>query len=215
MALNNKQLHIPQKSKKKQYPKKVLSLFAAVAVMLSLSACKSGETGQTVESVDEVVSDTGLVAENTATNQSFETTYEITEWSADDFKTIQCCGIDISIPCKLSDIENKFGTKLIESTTGSEIIELYYDGEYVGIVSRNESNEKYRKEDLVTFLSLNSFSIKSLTETSTKEDVQKILGPGNNIDFEYADSYFCDNMMIVFNYLNGKTSIHVAVYEEE
>ena len=195
--------------------RKFLSVLTALAITVSLSACQSTPS---TELIDSVVSEATTVETTTSSTQNrFETTYEITEWSADDFQSIECCGIDISLPCKLSDIDERFEVKISraneEFSSSKDWFELYFENEYVGALCYNIDDYNI-KDDYLTYLSLETFNINGLDETSTKETIQKVLGTGNAIDFEYADSYFTEDMMIIFNYINDKTTISIGVYEE-
>jgi len=151
--------------------------------------------------------------------KEFETTYEITEWSPDDFRTVQCCGIDITVPCKLSDIDSRFETKIIKGevtdSTDSTFVELYYDGEYVGTLSYGKDNVDIEK-DCLSLMMLTKFSINGLTDASTKKDVQMMFGVGNNINNEFTDSYYGNNTMVLFQYFSESgTELCICFYEEE
>ena len=93
MSLNNKQIHST---------KKLFSLLAAAAVMLSLSAYQSWKTGQDLQTSQTVesavtVSETVQAAETTAPDNSeetpFVTEYEITDWTMEELLS------DVEINC--------------------------------------------------------------------------------------------------------------------
>lgn len=195
--------------------KRFLSLLAAIALACGMVGCQA-DTEQTVQEnrqyevhVDETTAPKNLDKEY------FETKFEIKDWVPKDFCTILCHDAIISIPCKFSDIDEKFNKEIVESSEQSvyklDSVELYLNGEYVGILCFPEQDYDI-ENDFLTYMNLETFDIKGLNEYSSKEDVQKKLGAGNNIDFEYADSYFVDNMMIIFSYLNNKTSLTVVIY---
>lgn len=125
MSLTNKQLHIPKKSKKKQYLKKLLSLLAAAAVMLSLSACKLGETGQDLEpsAVIEPPED---------------------GWTLEELnQVLYMNGQKIELPLMFSSL--KEGYEIKEKQYSNEansdrtaVGNLYYGNEFVAIVAFNE-----------------------------------------------------------------------------
>lgn len=195
--------------------KKFLAVLAAACLVLGMVGCQQNDvsTGQIdTEQTSQEQSDTAILTND---ETHFETEFEITDWSPSDFCTIKCRNATVSIPCKFSDIDDEFDKKIVEpneqNVSKLDSVELYLNGEYVGVLCFPEQDYDI-KNDFLTYVSLETFDIKGLNEYSSKEDVQKELGAGNNIDFEYADSYFVDNMMIIFNYLNNKTSLTVVVY---
>ncbi len=149
--------------------------------------------------------------DETETSKKFETDYEITEWSPDDFHTVQCCGVNITVPCKLSDISKEFNTQMTDGeVSGAKFVELYYNDEYVGALSSVGGTE------LLNVAVLDKFSVNGLSETSTKEDVQSVLGNGNVIDSEVLDTYYVNNSVVSFTYSDeSETEICICFYEEE
>ncbi len=176
----------------------------AVLITAALALCGCGDT----QFNDDI--QTTVELNETETSKKFETDYEITEWSPDDFRTVQCCGVNITIPCKLSDINKEFNTQMTEGeVSGAKFVELYYNDEYVGALSSIGGTE------LLTVAILDKFSVNGLSETSTKEDVQSILGNGNVIDCEVLDSYYVNNSVVSFTYSDeSKTEICICFYEE-
>lgn len=160
------------------------------------------------------------IENNTSINQSeneaaIETTYKLADDFSEDFHTFRYYGIDISIPCKFSDIDERLTMEIIkpeQTINGKGWINLYFLDEYVG--SMRGINEDFNFEtDELKFLEINFFNIKGLDENSKKEDVQKVFGAGNHIDSEYYDAYYTGDMMITFEYYREKTAITVAIYE--
>lgn len=200
------------------------ALFLLLASSLLLSGCEVSsaqeneefESSITINDTSEINNDTSEI--NTSEAPRFETTYKITDWSADDFCTVQCYGIDISFPCRLSDVDKRFDIELCNASEDnifdSDTFDLYYNNEYVGSMVYDEKNYDINN-DYLNFLYLESFCIKGLTEKSTKDEVHNVLGKGNHIDDENTDAYYLDNKMIVFNYLNNQTYITIIVYEED
>lgn len=198
--------------------KKVFAVFSAACLVLGLVGCKTDlDIGQidTAQNVQETQQITETTVPESSDKEHFETKFKIMDWTANDFCTILCRDAIVSIPCKFSDIDDKFDKKIVASNEQNisklDYVELYLDDEYVGALYFSEYDYDI-ENDLLSFASLETFDIKGLNEYSSKEDVQKELGAGNNIDFEYGDSYYVDNMMIIFNYLNNKTSLTVAIY---
>ena len=196
--------------------RKFLSILAAFAVLISFSACRADDTGQTPPLSEAVVSEATTQIETTTlrAQNSFETTYEITEWSADDFQSIECCGIDIPLPCKLSDIEENFDTEITmadeKKKSDVDMVELFFKGDHVGALCYGVDNYNVT-DDSFSLYTFEDYEINGINEHSSKENVQKIWGVGNHIDSEYADAYFIGNMMIIFKYYD-KTFITIAIY---
>ena len=196
--------------------KKFLSILTAIAVVISLSACQAEDTEQAPPLSETVVSEVTQSLGTTTLNSqnNFETTYEITEWSADDFQSIECCGIDISLPCKLSDIEEKFDTEITmadeRNKSDVDMVDLFFKGDHVGALCYGVDNYNVT-DDSFSLYTFEDYEINGINEHSSKENVQKILGVGNHIDSEYADAYFIGNMMIIFKYYD-KTFITIALY---
>ncbi len=205
--------------KNKQTVKGLLPIVGMLIISLSLSGCKKPvetNVGAETKGITQAVGETTSLTNQEETK--FVTEFEITDWSPSDFCTITCHNATVSIPCRFSDIDDKFDKKIVKSNEQNisklDYVELYLDDEYVGSLYFAEYDYDI-ENDVLSFASLETFDIKGLNEHSSKKDVQKKLGVGNHIDFEYGDSYYVDNMMIIFNYLNNKTSLTIIVYEEE
>ena len=195
--------------------KKFLAVLTAACLVLVMAGCQQNDVSTGQINLEQTSQEQPYTAVLTNDETHFETEFEITDWSPSDFCTIKCCNADVSIPCKFSDIDEKFDKKIVKANERNvsklDTVELYLDGEYVGVLCYPEQDYDI-ENDFLTYVSLEIFDINGLNEYSSKEDVQKELGAGNTMDFEYADSYFVDNMMIMFNYLNNKTSLTVVVY---
>ncbi|MGN1135667.1 MAG: hypothetical protein ACI4SF_05550 [Oscillospiraceae bacterium] len=101
--------------------KRLLSLLATFAVVLSLSACKSSETTQETQTSETaestaMVSETAQTAETTAPESSdviYETLAEGQErdWKIEDVlkNDLEIDGIPISIPCTVEELLETLG----------------------------------------------------------------------------------------------------------
>ncbi|MBP1550550.1 MAG: hypothetical protein J6A05_11170 [Oscillospiraceae bacterium] len=175
--------------------KRILAAMLAAVVACGFSGCKNENDTE----------------EATSVSQS-ETSFDAENWLSDDYLVVKCNGIDISFPCKLSDFNDKFRTEITKadenSVTDTDWIDIYFNDEYVGAMCYKDNN--YNKEtDNLSFIRLNTFDLYGLSENSTKEDVQKLLGAGDEMDNEYADAYYGDNIRVLFEYLNNKTSVSI------
>ena len=194
LAINHiKKFDIGGKSMKKR----ILSLFAAFAVMLSLSACQPKDTGQdtqTREAVESVctVSETVQAVEKTAPESSeelqIETEFEIIDWTMEDLvSNIEIYGDKLSLPCTISEISSDYKVENInyfedmQMTAGTlykkdkEIGLVYFNGDVID----NALNSEIKFLFLGGAYDLPEFNIMGITDKSTRSDVINILGNPN------------------------------------
>lgn len=177
--------------------KRILSLFAAFAVMLSLSACQPKDTGQdtqTREAVESVctVSETVQAVEKTAPESSeelqIETEFEIIDWTMEDLvSNIEIYGDKLSLPCTISEISSDYKLENInyfedmQMTAGTlykknkEIGLVYFNGDVID----NALNSEIKFLFLGGAYDLPEFNIMGITDKSTRSDVINILGNPN------------------------------------
>ncbi len=143
--------------------KKLLSLFAAFAVMLSLSACQSNNTGQSIELIDEVASETVLAEETTAQTELTQTSNLI----FDDINIIEINGQQVSLPFKVEDLGEEYSLRE-ENGLGD-----------------NERSLCFR-DNIIAFVELDNENIMSVgcTNEEMKNEQVKICGLScnNNLD---------------------------------
>ena len=179
------------------FMKRILSLFAAFAVMLSLSACQPKDTGQdtqTREAVESVctVSETVQAVEKTAPESSeelqIETEFEIIDWTMEDLvSNIEIYGDKLSLPCTISEISSDYKLENInyfedmQMTAGTlykknkEIGLVYFNGDVID----NALNSEIKFLFLGGAYDLPEFNIMGITDKSTRSDVINILGNPN------------------------------------
>ena len=137
---------------------RILSILAAIAIAVSLSACQSGETGQDIQSSEAVSSTTASeaeqsIAETTAPDNAeviYETLAEGQErdWKIEDVlkNDLEIDGIPISLPCTVEELLNTLGdeysvdeSELVLSGV-ADVTSTYYTGEHVSLIlySHNE-----------------------------------------------------------------------------
>ncbi len=177
--------------------KRILSLFAAFAVMLSLSACQPKDTEQdtqTREAVESVctVSETVQAVEKTAPESSeelqIETEFEIIDWTMEDLvSNIEIYGDKLSLPCTISEISSDYKLENInyfedmQMTAGTlykknkEIGLVYFNGDVID----NALNSEIKFLFLGGAYDLPEFNIMGITDKSTRSDVINILGNPN------------------------------------
>lgn len=171
------------------FMKRILSLFAAFAVMLSLSACQPKDTEQDAQS--------SAVIEQT--NETTEMkTIEPPEggWTHEQLSEVTyLCGKPFSLPCKLEDLPDDFeigeGRYRNKNTDLNMYITIdgqdsgYFDsqillnGESVGLVYyyKNENNNVVFGVEFYPFDGKEKdFVINGINQNSSFEDVKKSLG---------------------------------------
>ena len=122
---------------------KLLSLLAATAVIVSLTACQSGETGQQVKS-DKIVSEMSAEIEETTVQGKLTQTSNLT---FDDINIIEINGKQVSLPFKVEDLGE--GYQLVEDRFLSSENEITYELKY--------------KDDILAYVKLdNEKNVKSV-----------------------------------------------------
>lgn len=137
--------------------KRLLSLLAAVAITLSLSACKSSETAQETQTSQTVesavtVSETIQAAETTAPENDeviYETLAEGQErdWKIEDVlkNDLEIDGIPISIPCTVEELLDTLGDGYsinkseLDDGVIANVTSAYYTGEYNSLILYNNN----------------------------------------------------------------------------
>ena len=86
--------------------KRILSLFAAFAVMLSLSACQAGDTGQTPPLSEAVVSE-ATTQESVKLPHGYENAIVVDDETMDFLRSLLCIkGEPITFPCTYNELKN-------------------------------------------------------------------------------------------------------------
>lgn len=187
--------------------KRILSLFAAFAVLVSLSACQPNDTGQdtqTREAVESVctVSETVQAVEKTAPESSeelqIETEFEIIDWTMEDLvSNIEIYGDKLSLPCTISEISSDYKLENInyfedmQMTAGTlykknkEIGLVYFNGDVID----NALNSEIKFLFLGGAYDLPEFNIMGISDKSTRSDVINILG-NPNMRIGESDKHF-------------------------
>ncbi|MDE7294379.1 MAG: hypothetical protein K2N72_08150 [Oscillospiraceae bacterium] len=136
--------------------------------------------------------------------------YEITDWELEDFSVISCGNSEIKVPCELEDVDTKLLEYRYLSRFSFDEVKEHFDGEFPGdlwlyteIDGEDENVGVLRGGSGVfgTYM-LKIYDIKGLNEKSSKQDVQKILGPGNIEDTAWCDCYGDENYWLKFYYDN-------------
>ena len=133
--------------------KRLISLFAAFAVVLSLSACKPSETVQETQTSEEsavTVSETTQTTETTApenTEVVYETLAEGQErdWKIEDVlkNDLEIDGIPISIPCTVEELLDTLGEGYsideteVDLSENNIVTSTYFTGKYSSCILYN------------------------------------------------------------------------------
>ena len=187
--------------------KKLLSIFAALAVVMGMSACQAGETGQ-----DDFVSETEQSAEEITALEAEKDYSDYEEfpegWSAERvLNMVSIDGYQLSFPCTIDDIlalSEDFEVK--NEVSHSENIKmadlLYNDIEVATIFYYNDFNIHYIR--INDFFISGYVDIEGIDINNTDEicNLIKSLITTTPDDFE----------LISGNYIDGKIAIRVHYY---
>ena len=180
-----------------------LSIFAAIAVTLSLSACQNGNTEQTAP----------LTTQSSEETTSTEIQY-VTDWSIDELvKNIELNGKTYSMPFTLDDLgeEYSIGEK-IEITETSASYPLYYNGTEIALI--NVNNQKY-----ICSISISNkyvdFKAGNFYIGNSREEINKEYGKPTMF-VENIDSYSFDDTKNICVFYNSKNVVDgIAILYEE
>ena len=139
---------------------RILSLCAAAAVVLSLSACKPSETVQETQTSEAAETDTTEI-------------HYITDWSIDELvQNIELNGKSYSMPFTVEDLGEGYtiGEK-ISLSKGNYGYNLYYNDTDFALITTDKSNTDVKKDNII-----------SITVTDT-EDIDFNVG-----DIEFGDT---------------------------
>lgn len=198
---------------KKKRILKMLSLLAAVCIA---AGCSASTTAETTEKP---------LAEINSTENSeeplFQKEFEITDWTMEELiSDFTLCGKKINIPCSVNQLEDNYSGTYINNA-------LIYDNKEIGYIynaTQRSQNEDPMIRQIVlgglNNVSLPKFSIKTISETSARYEVEAILGVPNvdSGDESWARYYFSDNESILFVYDNensDKIKMITIVYNTE
>ncbi len=206
----------------KKHILKVFSLLAAVCIT-------AGCNGNAVVEMTAVTTDTTNtkpLVENTYSTENsekslFQKEFEITDWTMEELiSDFTLCGEKITIPCSIEQLGKNYSGTYINNA-------LIYGNEEIGYIYN--ITQKSQDEDPIirqivlgglNDISLPQFSIKTITETSAKNDVENVLGIPNvdSGDENWARYFFSDNESILFIYDNedsDKIKMITIVYNDE
>ena len=200
---------------------KLLSILAVTAVIVSLTACQSGETGQDIQS-SEAVSSTTLASDSTQTSETtapqnaeekqIETEYEITDWTMEELLSdVEINGVKLSLPCSYEELAEHFNLEL-DLTFYNEPYKKYFysyalrEGLYIKVSYYSENETDSPNSDEIEEICIfcengGSFRVgEIISGTTTRDEVEKILGkPNDNV--ESASWYrFSYSKAVIFSY---------------
>ena len=157
-------------------------------MIVGLTGCR----GEADNGVDEKSEAEEAISETISKQKAlYEPEFEITTWTMKDFVTdMEISGMDISLPCTVSEFENVFKIDYYTYLVSDDITNcmLSLDGEHVGSlwVSGKVENKSALGSLNVYMFELNSnerdlvdFDIMGITNRSSKDDVLEILGKPN------------------------------------
>jgi len=181
--------------------KKLLALFLTLALAVGLAGCgvetENGERPPDTPSgavISEVLTDPVIQMAVEKMESKSETSFEITSWTMNDLVTdMEIAGATISMPCTVSDFNEKFNVDDIwySDSKNTTFISLYLDDNYIGMLcvsGKLKSKSDFAKSN-VYMISLNNsegvltnFNIMGITNESNRKEVLEILGESNTRD---------------------------------
>jgi len=182
---------------------RILSIFAAIAVTLSLSACQNGDTEQTAP----------LTTQSSEETNSTEIQY-VTDWSIDELvQNIELNGKTYSMPFTLEDLgeEYSIGEK-IEISQTSISYPLYYNGMEIALIRINDNNYIY---SIVTSNPFLEFKVGDFFLGNSREAINKEYGEPT-MYVKNIDSYSFDDTKNICVFYNSKdVADGIAILYEE
>ena len=201
--------------------KRILSLFAAVAVMLSLSACQPNDTGQDTQP-SEVIEQTNEITEMK--------TIEPPEdgWTLEELNTVMYLNQKpFSLPCTADEITDYFEIQnnyLNQKDNNSLILDVLYDGKYAFSVKGIQDNVLMITEISIPALGYEAniprdelFVINGFKLTGSLDELEAALGkPTSYSTTRYVYVTIDQKQEIGFMFSSDKTvnSMYITSLEE-
>ena len=185
------------------------------AVMACVTLCLVGCKNENVQ--PETTEPVELVGTTNAPSNSgephFVPAFEITDWTMEELTdNISLCGEKITLPCKLSDIKEKFDVSDLDLPDGRHSFTLIHKNKDVAIAYC----DIYENDDVVITnicyglnTKISGINIMGITEKSKSDDVEKILGKPNYTQDD-GDGYryiFEDNKQVMFHFDKEKRNV--------
>ncbi len=204
---------------------RILSIFVAIVVTLSLSACQNGDTEQTATLSDSSVSETGseVTTNVDVETQASETTenydpydhpvYPLPEgWSFEKIcGLVEIDGVSLPFPCTIEDIKNINNIEV--NSYDTNYYDIIYNNQYIGEISiDNEKNTS--KYILLDFFDNETDNIiKEMTFASYNaeqgNEINNYIDENFDISYDYRDN---DDYMKVLIYENSNDKIKINFY---
>jgi len=186
---------------------RILSIFAAIAVTLSLSACQNGDTEQTAP----------LTTQSSEETNSTEIQY-VTDWSIDELvQNIELNGKTYSMPFTLEDLGEEYSLGEKVSLSGDSYgYDLYYNDKNYALITLDKKNTTIIS---LTFTDNMDFKIGEFYPGNSSKDIVDTYGNPSVKASNNAMTYlFTDGNSISAFYENNKLnsiSINYCIEEEE
>ena len=195
--------------------RKILSVFMAIAVAVSLSACQAEDTGHTSSLSEAAVSEPSAQAEDAAqTEKDYSDYEEFPEgWSAERvLNMISIDGHQLSFPCTVDDIlalSENFEIEEYEKNDSEKRALLYYKDILVALLYYNNNDIYFA---LFYGLSRNggNLYLEGVNIQNSKEIADKFqMLAGDSSDF-FDKRYIDDKMAVVLIYSEKNNSITLS-----
>lgn len=190
--------------------RKILAAVIACAA-LCLAGCKNKNVQPETTEPVELVGTTN--APSNSGEPHFVPAFEITDWTMEELTdNISLCGEKVTLPCKLSDIKEKFDVSEFNLSSGGHCFILSYKNKDVARVKC----DIYENDDVVITNidyglneKISGINIMGITEKSSADDVEKILGKPNYTQDD-GNGYryiFEDNKQVMFHFDSKKGNV--------
>ena len=198
--------------------KKLLSVFAALAVAVSLSGCQAGQA-------DTVISETTQIEVTTQTEKDYSDYEKFPEgWSAERvLNMISIDGHQLSFPCTVDDIlalSEDFEIEEYEKNDSEKMAYLYYKDVQVAVIT-------YYNNHNINYVNFNDFfqhghlyleGINIQNSEKITELLKILLNSSDNYtlndeDYTHIKKYYDKNNAIIISY--SKSNVMIAFSWEE
>ncbi|MBR1432278.1 hypothetical protein [Ruminococcus sp.] len=142
--------------------------------------------------------------------------------SEEEFSTVYIGGAPVTVPCKISDIDERFDYLVIRDRTNNDNeVELFMNGCFVGMLWSDEKKKEITEDTLFTsfytdtwFMGFDYNGINDMTnyedlphdeDKASSEDKSVFVSGAYMVSIDYPDEYSGDNN-------NGRTNIGITWY---
>lgn len=188
---------------------RLLSIFAAIAVILSLSACQNGDTEQTAPLSEAVISETTQSLETTIQSE-IEQTSNLT---FEDINIIEINGKQVSLPFKVEDLGDGYSLGELQGYK-EKVSAIFYNEQVVAVVDLDNEDNIFSITFTSDALIHNVITVCNLSTENNFDEVIRMIGSPTKqkelaLIYEYAQGQLyigSENGSLGFNFLEISTN---------